>query len=150
MSVRKTTHLTNARAIELTGDGVSAAVKRVGKDALAKAADVERRTIEKWMAQGSLPAIDCLLNMADQDQSVLNGLLAEKGWASLTRAVASPANDMQLASHLGHSLAELIERLRDGRRCHIDTAVLAALFRQIIPEMQAIVDEDDEQRKRRA
>lgn len=146
MSVRKNAHLTNARATELTGEGVSAAVKKVGKDKLAKAGDVQVRTIEKWMAQGSLPGVDCLLNMADEDPSVINGLLAEKGWSGLSRAIADPANDMQLAANLGHSLTELIERLRDGKRCHVDTAVLAALFRQLMPMMQAIVEEDDARR----
>jgi len=145
MVVRKTPHLTNARAIELTGEGIAAAVKEVGKEALAKAADVEKRTIEKWMAQGSLPAIDCLLNMADESPKVLIGIAAEKGWC-LTPAQAQPANDMQLAAELGHGLAELIDRLRDGKRCHIDTAVLAALFRELIPHMQAIVNEDDARR----
>jgi hypothetical protein len=146
MVVRKTQHLTNARAIELTGEGVATAVKKVGKEALAKAADVQQRTVEKWMAQGSLPGIDCLLNMADEAPDVLIGILAEKGWI-LTPARAEPANDMELASDLGRALAELIDRLRDGKRCHVDTAVLGALFRQIIPEMQAIVDEADGRRR---
>lgn len=142
MVVRKKPHLTNARATEVAGEGVSRAVATVGKDRLAKAADVQQRTIEKWMAQGSLPGVDCLLNMSDECPAPLIGLLAEKGWC-LTPAYADPANDMQLAAGLGHSLAEFIDRLRDGKRCHVDTAVLASLFRQLIPQMQAIVDEDD-------
>lgn len=145
MVVRKNPHLTNARAIEVAGEGISKAVKRVGKDALAKAGDVQRRTIEKWMAQGSLPSIDCLLNMADEAPDVIAGLLAEKGWR-MSPAYAEPANDMQLAADLGHSLTELIVRLQDGKRCHIDTAVLAALFRQLVPHMQAVIDEDDQRR----
>ena len=143
--VRKTPHLTNARAKELAADGIRDAARNVGKDRLAKAGDIEVRTVEKWIAEGSLPAIDHLLNMADEDVTVIRALLAEKGWV-LTPARADPANDMQLAAGLGHSLAEFLERLRDGKRCHVDTAVLAALFRQLIPQMQAIVDEDDARR----
>lgn len=147
MSVRKKPFLTNARAKELTAEGVRKAVSRLGKDKLAEAADIRtNRTIEKWIAQGSLPDVDALFNMADESPEVLNGLLAEKGWASLTPARSDPANDMQLAAGLGHSLAEFIDRLRDGRRCHVDTAVLSALFRELIPQMQAIVDEDDARR----
>lgn len=142
MVVRKNAHLTNARAKELASAGITKAVSDVGKSKLASAADVKIRTVEKWMGQASLPDLDHLLNMADESTEVLAGILAEKGWC-LTPARSDPANDMQLAAGLGHSLAELIDRLRDGRRCHVDTAVLAALFRQLVPQMQAIVDEDD-------
>lgn len=141
--VRKTTHLTNARAKELATEGIREAVKSVGKERLAAAADVKVRTVEKWLAEASLPDVDCLLNMSDEDPAVMRLLLSEKGW-SLTPSMAEPANDMALAAGLGHSVAELIDRLRDGRRCHIDTGVLAALFRPLIPQMQAIVDEADE------
>jgi hypothetical protein len=144
--VRKAPYLTNARAKELTADGVRQAVRQVGKDKLAKAGDVDVRTIEKWIAEGSLPAVDHLLNMADEDPIVLRQLLAEKGWV-LTPSHAEPANDMQLAAGLGHTLGEFLERLRDGVRCHVDTAVIAALFRELIPQMQAIVDEDDARRR---
>jgi hypothetical protein len=140
--VRKNTHLTNARAKELTADGIQTAVRNVGKDKLAKACDVKERTVEKWMAEGSLPDIDCLLNMADADPAVIRPILAEKGWI-LTPAKSRAANDMELAAGLGHGLSELIDRLRDGHRSHVDTAVLAALFRDLIPQMQVIVDEDD-------
>jgi hypothetical protein len=143
--VRKIPHLTNARATELAAEGVQAGVKSCGKDRLAKAADVTTRTIEKWMAEGSLPDVDHLLNMADEDPAVLCTLLAEKGW-TLTPAHAEPANDLQLAAGIGHTLAEFLDRIRDGRRCHVDTAVLASLFRELIPQMQAIVDEDDARR----
>lgn len=143
--VRKTIYLTNARAKKLVADGLNEAVPDVGKDRLAGAADVKVRTVEKWMSQTSLPDVDCLLNMADVDPRVVAALFAEKGWV-LTPKMADPANDMQLASGLGRSVAELIDRLRDGRRCHIDTAVLAELFRPLIPQMQAIVDEADRAR----
>lgn len=144
--VRKMPHLTNARAKELAAEGIRSSARTSGKDVLAKAGDVEVRTVEKWMAEGSLPGIDHLLNMADVDPAVLRGLLSAKGW-TLTPATSDPANDMQLAAGLGHTLAEMIERLRDGKRCHVDTAVLAALFRELIPQMQAIVDEDDARRR---
>lgn len=140
--VRKRAHLTNARAKKLVADGLNEVVPEIGKDKLAGAADVTVRTVEKWMSQTSLPDIDCLLNMADEDPRIVAKLFAEKGWV-LTPKVARPANDMELAAGMGHSVAELIERLRDGHRCHVDTAVLAAMFRPLIPQMQAIVDEDD-------
>lgn len=143
--VRKTAHLTNARAKQLVAEGLNEVVPSIGKDRIAGAADVEVRTVEKWMAQSSLPTVDCLLNMADMEPKIVGRLFAEKGWV-LTPTVADPANDMALASGLGHSVAELIDRLSDGKRCHIDTAVMAELFRPLIPQMQAIVDEADRAR----
>ena len=144
--VRKTAHITNARAKELVAGDLQTAVNNHGKDKLAKAADVKVRTVEKWMAQGSLPDVDCLLNLADVDPAIFNALLAEKGWAGLRKSQSNPANDLEVAANLGHAVAEMIDRLRDGRRCHVDTAVLAALFRTLIPQMQAIVDEDNARR----
>ncbi|RIV79550.1 hypothetical protein D2V04_06150 [Pelagerythrobacter aerophilus] len=144
--VRKNQHLSNARAKELAASGVRKAVKAHGKDKVANAADVQVRTVEKWMAEASLPSIDNLLNIANLHRGVSDALHQEMGWAGLTPSRANPANDLELAAGLGHSVAELIDRLRDGKRCHVDTAVLAALFRELIPQMQAVVDEDDARR----
>lgn len=144
--VRKTAFLTNARAKELASEGIREAVKEHGKDKVADAADVQVRTVEKWLAQASLPALPDLLNVARIEPTVATAVLAEMGWNGLTRSSSAPANDMEVAANLGHAVAEMIDRLRDGKRCHVDTAVLAALFRQLIPQMQAIVDEDNARR----
>lgn len=141
--VRKTAFLTNARAKELAAEGVRIAVKSHGKDSVADSADVRVRTVEKWLAEASLPSLVDLLNVASLEPRCADAVLAEMGWSGLTPKRAQAANDMELAAGLGHGLSELIDRLRDGRRCHVDTAVLAALFRNLIPQMQAVVDEDD-------
>jgi len=66
------------------------------------------------------------------------------GWQQrLPPRQSRAANDMELAAGLGHSLSELIERLRDGKRCHLDTLALAELFRAVIPQMAAVIDEAD-------
>ncbi len=103
-------------------------------------------TVRRGISGPSLPSAENLLNSLAADPTALNEVLALYG-LSATPKVATPANDMQLAAGLGHSLAEFIDRLRDGKRCHVDTAVLAALFRELIPQMQAIVDEDDARRR---
>lgn len=144
--VRKIGFLTNARAKVLAAEGIYLAVQKHGKDKVAEAADVQVRTVEKWMSQASIPSLVDMLNVSRVEPRCADAILAELGWSGLHDARSEPANDMVLAAELGHCLAELIQRLSDGVRCHVDTAVLAALFRQLIPQMQTIVDEDDARR----
>lgn len=148
--VRKTAPITHVRAVELTADGVRQAAKRVGKDKLAKAGDCGIRVVEKWIAEGSLPGVDKLLNMATVAPEVMTPLLSEMGWNALTKAQADPANDFDLVSNLSSTLTEFLQRIADGHRCHVDTAVLAGLFRMLMPQMQAIVDEDDRRQREHA
>jgi len=57
--VRKMPHLTNVRAKELAAEGITAAVRSKGKEALARASDMTTRAVEKWMAEVSLPQSTC-------------------------------------------------------------------------------------------
>lgn len=125
--------------------GWSRCANKIGQGVFADKADMDAVTVRRGIAGPSLPAAENLLNSLAADPTALNEALELYGLiASPIRSQA--ANDMELAAGLGHGLAELIERLRDGKRCHVDTAVLAALFRNLIPQMQAIVAEDDVRR----
>lgn len=117
----------------------------IGKGTFADRAEFDIVTINRALTGPSLPAAENLFNSLVADQTALDEVLNLYGLRA-SPAVASPANDLELAAGLGHTLAELIERLRDGKRCHADTAVLAALFRQLMPQMQAVVNEDDARR----
>ncbi|MEN9924045.1 MAG: hypothetical protein RL268_171 [Pseudomonadota bacterium] len=114
----------------------------IGKGTFADKADFDEVTISRAMRGPSLPSAEHLLNSLCADQSALDEVLALYGLAIKPR-VSQAANDMELAAGLGHGLSELIDRLRDGRRCHLDTLALAELFRRVIPQLQAIVDEAD-------
>lgn len=141
--IRETPAISHLRAVELSAEGVRLAQKRLGKDALAKACDSSIRVIEKWMAEGSMPDADRMLNMARVAPEVMTPLLAEMGFAPLTKSRADAANDFDLIQGLLAAGTEFVARIADGRRCHVDTAVLADLFRPIMPMMQAVVDEDN-------
>lgn len=117
----------------------------MGRGTFADAAEFDAVTYDRAIKGPSLPAAENLLNSLAADPTALTEVVALYG-LKLSPVLAEPANDFELAAQLGHTLAELIERLRDGKRCHVDTAVLAALFRQLIPQMQAVVDEDDMRR----
>lgn len=111
-----------------------------GRDAVASAIGVGTRQLGN-LANGSFPRADHLWNLKALDPGALQTV------ESLYRSdKPSPANDMDLAAGLGHSLSELIDRLRDGEICHLDTLALAELFRRDIPRMQAIIDKADELR----
>jgi hypothetical protein len=129
--------------------GWSRAANKLGQGAFADAADMDSVTVRRGISGPSLPAGENLLNSLAADPTALNEALALYGLIA-TPKQAQAANDMALAAGLGHGLAELIERLRDGKRCHVDTAILAALFRELIPQMQAVVDEADERGMRAA
>lgn len=125
---------------------LSAAWSRVantlGKGAFADAAEFDVVTVNRALVGPSLPAAENLLNSLVADPTALDEVLALYG-LSVRPAYSKRTSDMELASGLGRSLSELIERLRDGKRCHIDTLALAELFRPLIPQMQAVVDEAD-------
>jgi hypothetical protein len=127
------------------GAGWARVSHRLGKGAFADAAGFDAVTLNRALTGPSLPSAEHLLNSLCAEPTALDEVLKLYG-LKVSPAVSDPANDFELASKLGHTLAEMIERLGDGKRCHVDTAVLAALFRQIIPQMQAIIDEDDKRR----
>ena len=144
--VRNREHLTNAHVIEKVADGVRDASRRIGKDKLAEAADCTPRAVEKWIAEGSCPDLVYLLRMARTAPEVLTPVLADEGWAGLTPSTTAVVDGMALVTGISTAVAEYLKRLADGRRCHIDEAVLAAMFRPLIPQMQAIVSADDARR----
>ena len=119
----------------------------IGKGAFADAAEFDVVTVNRALTGPSLPAAENLLNSLAADPSALDEVLALYG-LSVRPAYAKGGSDMELAARLGHSLSELIDRLRDGKRCHLDTLALSELFRPLIPHLQAVVDEADEMRVR--
>ncbi len=114
----------------------------IGRGTLADKAGMDEQTVKRAVSGPSLPAAEHLLNSLVADPTALQEVLALYGVKAVP-LVAEPANDMSLATALAQSVAEYLSRLADGKRCHIDTGVLANLFRPLIPQMQAIVDEAD-------
>lgn len=122
--------------------GWSRVALAIGKGKFADDAEFDVVTINRALTGPSLPSAENLLNSLAADPSALAEVLALYG-LQVSPLVATTANDFELAARIGHTLAEFLERLRDGQRCHVDTAVLAPMFRDLIPQMQAIVDQDD-------
>lgn len=114
----------------------------IGKGKFADDAGFDVTTFNRALTGPSLPSSEHLLNSLAADPSALDEVFALFGLA-LRPTFAKPGNDMELASHLGRALAEYLDRLSDGKRCHNDTLALASLFRPLVQEMQAVIDEGD-------
>lgn len=112
------------------------------KGAFADNLDVCAKTIDRALTGETLPELHTALNSLADDPTALDEVFALYGLTIGTRDTAG-GNDMELLGQLGHALAEFIDRMRDGKRCHNDTLAMAVLFRPLIPRMAAIVDQAD-------
>ncbi|WP_343518115.1 hypothetical protein [Sphingomonas sp.] len=116
----------------------------MGKGVMAERMGLnDAKTIDRAVTASNLPEAHTVFNSLVADISALDEVLKEYGLRAAPRHAVA-ANDMALAADLSLTVTEFLKRLADGKRCHIDTAVLAELFRRLIPQMQAVVDEHDE------
>ncbi len=104
--------------------------------------EICHKTINRTLTGETLPELHTALNSLVDDPTALDEVLALYGMM-LVRRRAVHGSESELLSGLGHTLAEAIDRMRDGKLCHIDKLALADLFRPLIPQMAAIVDEAD-------
>lgn len=112
------------------------------KGAFADNLECDVKTVNRALASETLPELHTALNSLADDLTALDEVFALYGLKVQSRE-STVGGDMELAAGLGHGLSELIERLRDGRRCHLDTLALSELFRPLVPHLQSIVDEAD-------
>lgn len=116
-----------------------------GQGTFADRIGTDSATVGRVLGCKNLPEAHTIFNSLRADPTALDEILAHYG-LRVVPLQTQAANDMELAASLSGALSEFIRRLADGKRCHVDTAVLAALFREVIPQMQAIVGEDDARR----
>jgi hypothetical protein len=115
------------------------------KGAFADNLEIDTKTVNRALTGETVPELHTAFNSLADDPTALDELGSLYGISFVVRRTHGAA-DLELAAGLGHSLSQLIDRLRDGKRCHIDTLALAELFRPLIPQMQAVVAEADELR----
>lgn len=145
VQVRRCIAQSKTRLSAAISAGWSRCSNAMGAGTFADAADMDAVTVRRGVSGPSLPSAENLLNSLASDQTALNEVLALYGLIAMPK-VAEAANDMHLVTGLSGAVAEYLKRIADGKRCHIDEAVLAALFRPLMPQMQAIVDADDARR----
>ncbi len=114
----------------------------VGKGKFADDAGFDTITINRALTGPSLPSAEHLLNSLAADPTALDEVMHLYG-LTVRPLHPAPGTDMELCAGLGNALAEYLSRLADGKICHGDKLAMAALFRPLIPQMAAIVDEAD-------
>lgn len=115
----------------------------VGKGVVADAIDGSTKTVDRALTGPGLPELHTALYSLHADPLALDEVFALLGFESPRLRAAKRTAPMELAAGLGHGLTELLDRLGDGKLCHNDKLALAALFRPLIPQLSAIVDEAD-------
>lgn len=113
------------------------------KGAFADHLEISTVTVNRALTGETVPELHTAFNSLSDDPTALDELAGLYDVSIVPRRTSKATNDMELAAGLGHSLSELIDRLRDGRLCHLDTLALAELFRPLIPQMSALVAEAD-------
>lgn len=114
-------------------------------------ADQDGKTVSKAISGEHLPEAHTILNSLLVDPAALFNVLQLYGGCFVpTQAVDS--DDMSAVSSMLHAATEYLDRIKDGRRCHVDTAALAKLFIPLVPHMLAIIEQANgqEQPKLRA
>lgn len=138
----------NAKSKSQVSGALAASWARVSanrKGSMADTIEASTKTIDRALTGDSVPELHTSLNSLIFDETALDEVLALYGFTlvEIDAPKQSDAGDMELMSGLGRSLSELIERRRDGSRCHLDTLAMAALFRPLIHRMQAVIAEAD-------
>lgn len=112
---------------------------------LAKAGKCSRRTLERAAEEVSLPSFDVLLNMLDEDPTILDAAFRAKGW-QLAPISASVGADFETLAAMCEASGEFGAALADGKRVHTETLRVADKISRALPGMLAIVREAAELR----
>lgn len=124
--------------------GLARAIRTAGgKGTLADCMGTSTKTLDRALTGETLPELHTALAALLSDITALDEVFKLYGVHVALNQIAA-ANDMELAASMSNTVTEFLKRLADGKRCHVDTGVLAELFRRLIPQMQSIVDEHDE------
>jgi hypothetical protein len=113
-----------------------------GKHAFAEALSVSTPTIENALAGKNVPEALTLLNSLTVDETALDEPLRELGFV-ICRFHRESGDDLQTAAGMVAAMGELLQRIKDGIRCHNDTLAVAELLRPHMPALEAIVCEAD-------
>jgi DNA-binding phage protein len=144
-SFRKTARLTKDRCKALVASGLHRAVNSSGIDEVALAAGCCEQSVRNTLSLDSLPSLDLLLNAMDIEPTLLDEVLAAKGFR-LAPLHSDAANDLTVAAGVSEISSAICRALADGQRDHNETVTIAKLIRPHLPALTAIVREADELR----
>lgn len=109
-------------------------------------ADEDGKTVSRAISGENLPAGHTMLNSLVADPTALFNTLRLFG-GCFVPVSGNGGNDMETICAMFHAATEHLERIKDGKRCHVDTAVLAKLFAPLVPRMLAVIEEANGQER---
>ncbi|MBD3762617.1 MAG: hypothetical protein IE929_17895 [Rhizorhabdus sp.] len=130
--------MTKDRAKALVSAGLRRSSCDRGLERLAKAGGCSKRTLEKAQAAESLPSFEVLLNMLDEDPSILDEALRAKGWQILPIA-GVPADDFELQHAACDFTSEFSLALIDRVRTHDETMKIGPKASRLLPGLVSVV-----------
>lgn len=100
----------------------------------------EGKTLSKAISGEHLPEAHTILNTLGVDPAGLFHTLSLFGGVFVPcRAISG--EDYATIRKMLHAATEYMDRMQDGRRCHVDTAALAKQLVPLVPAMLAIIQE---------
>lgn len=105
--------------------------------------DKEGKVVSKAISGEHLPEAHTILNSLVVNPAALFNTLQLYGGVFVP-VDAGECDDMSVISGMLHAATEYLDRMKDGKRDHRDTAALASLFKPLIPAMLCVMREASE------
>lgn len=102
----------------------------------------EGKTLSKAISGEHLPEAHTILNTLGVDPAGLFHTLGLFGGVFVP-CRATSSEDYETIRRMMHAATEYLDRMKDGRRCHQDTAALAKVLVPLVPAMLAIIQESN-------
>jgi hypothetical protein len=116
-------------------------IKRVGINEMMDALGLDRAdTITNATRRKHAPELHNALNSLRADPAALFKTFRLFGGCFIP-IEGRGGDDMETVIALLHAATEYLDRVKDGQRCHVDTAVLAKLFAPLVPHMLAVIEQ---------
>lgn len=120
-----------------------------GKGTLADRVGSTTKTVDNAIAGKTLPELHTALNSLLACPTALDEVFRLYG-GRFVPFTSQAANDFSTIAALNHGIGEWVNALSDMRRDHNETVQLADLFRPLVTQLSALIQEADEIRRGRA
>jgi hypothetical protein len=131
--------MTKDRAKALVAAGLRRSSCTRGLHRLAKVGGCSKRTLEKAQSEVSLPSFEVLLNMLDEDPTILDEAFRAKGWQLVPVTFDAKIDAFETLGAMCAASGTLGQGLADGSFDHVDALEAAPLISRSLPGQLAIL-----------
>ena len=136
---RNSAPMTKDRAKALVAAGLRRSSCGQNLHRLAKAGGCAKRTLEKAQAEDNLPSFEVLLNMLDEDPTVLAEAFRAKGWQIVSVAFDCSSDAFETLGAMCAASGTLGLALADRDLTHTEILEVAPLISRSLPGQLAIL-----------